>query len=480
LRSCWFYLFVLFSLTSCVSYYGIHGNSTPLTVSTLLVNHHYTVPARQIALNWWDGFHDPQLSRLIMLALMDSPNMHSAEARVRQAQHLAEGSVAPLLPSLDFSAYFQREKFPQFGLIPPPFNGKIFNISDVGVNFNYNFDIWGKNRQILAATVNEQCATEADLAEARLVISTTVANTYFELLNNIAQVAIAKDNLRQSQQILKIVSERANKGIESAIPVQYALVNMQTARLTVEQFKQAENLARNQLAVLSGKNPLATKISTRDMVYKHYRISLPKSLTANVLARRPDITAAKFRVEAAAHSINAAKAGFFPNFNLTALFSYQSVLQNRLFEVGSQDNFVTGAIDLPIFDAGRRRANLGVKYAEYDLAIGYYNQTILTALREVADQLAILYAINSQIDMQQNVLYATEQNYKLFMLRYHHGIINIMELLEYKQLLLKQQAIYHNLQTRHLQTVVTTLKALGGQVQFRFQPARLFSDLPKS
>jgi NodT family efflux transporter outer membrane factor (OMF) lipoprotein len=452
----------LFGLTGCVYYGDIHSKAKSLSVFDLHTQHVYSAPTKQISTNWWARLGDAQLDQLIAIALADSPDMQIAAARTRRAQSLTKSAVASLWPSLDFSGYVQRQRFSEFGLVPPPFNGHTFNIGELGLNFNYDFDFWGQNRQILASKVSEQCAAQADLAESRLIISAAVANTYFQLLNSIAQAKIAKDNLRVSQKISDIVGYRASHGIESDVPVKTALANAQSARLSVEQFKQAEMLSRNQLAILLGKNPFTTDIITRHFVYHRQDVRLPASLTANLLAQRPDIYAAKLRVEAAAHQVNAAKAKFFPNINLTALFSYQSVGLGHLFDVVDQNNAMTGAVDLPIFDAGARRAGLGMKYAEYDLAVNSYNQTILTALREVADQLAILKSVNVQLDAQNAALQATMRNYQLYHSRYHHGIVDYVQVLEMKELLLQYQAIQLNLQTRHLQAVVAILKALGG------------------
>lgn len=388
--------------------------------------------------------------------------MQMAEARVRRAQHLAEGAESQLWPAINFSGYLQRQKFSEFGIIPPPFNGKTFTIGELGFNFNYEFDFWGKNRQLLAAKLNETCAAWADLAEARLILSSAVATTYFQLLGNIEAFKLAKANLDQATAISNIVLDRAKNGIESDIPVKTAISNTDTAALAVQQYRQQEKLFRHQLAVLLGKNAFAVDIETRKFAFHPYDIKLPALLPANLLARRPDIFAARSRVCAAANQINVAKARFFPNINLTALFSYQSVGLGHLFDVASQNNALTGAVDLPIFDAGARRANLGIQYAEYDVAVNEYNQTILIALREVADQVSNLHSLQAQLKTQRRVLDAIERNYKLFRFRYRHGIIDYVPVLELKESLLEQQAKQVTLQVNHLQAVVAMLTALGG------------------
>ena len=459
-------LIYCFGLTSCAYYGDIHGNSQPFNAASLSIRHVYKKPPVSIHIShnhhWWEKFKDPELNQLIDAALSDSPNMHVAYARVRQAQHLAAEASSSLWPSVDFSGYAQRQRFSATGLVPPPFNGEIFNIGTAGLNFNYEFDFWGKNRQTLIAKVSEECAARADLAQAQLIISAAVANTYFQLLNNIKQAKIAEINAQISTRISLITLERASHGINSAIPVKRKETDAQADKLIVEQYRQAELLSRHQLAVLLGKNPFTTKIETQQFAFHPYHISLPSSLPAHLLAERPDIYAAKSRALAAASRIKVAKAYFFPDINLAALFSYQSINLNQLFTHQNQNNAVTGAIDLPIFDAGARRANLGEKYAEYDLAVNEYNQTILTALREVADQLSLLKTINSQLQAENIALNATRHNYKLFSSRYNHGIADTLEVLQSKQALMQRQAVQTDLQTRHLLAVVAMLKALGG------------------
>jgi len=449
-------------LSSCAYYGDIHGSSQQLEAKSLSTHHTYQAAASAAAAGWWRKFKDPQLNQLINTALVDSPTLQIAETRVRRAEHLAEETGAALWPSVDFSGYVQRQRFSTFGLAPPPFNGRTYNIGTLGLNFNYEFDFWGKNRQALKARISERYAAEADLAEAQLVISAAVAHTYFQLLGDIAEVNIANENWQVNKQLLKIATTRAKHGIYSDIPVTALAAYVQGAKVSLEHYREREQLSRHRLAVLMGKNPLTTDIITRKWVYHSYQVAIPDSLPANLLANRPDISAARSRAQAAASSINVAKARFFPDINLGALFSYQSVGLGHLFDPQSQNNAITGAVDLPLFDAGARRANLGVKYAEYDNAINTYNKTMLTALNEVADQLSILQTVKAQIAAESIALKAAERTYKLFNSRYNRGIADYSFVLLGKQILLQHRSTQLNLQTRHLQAVVATLKALGG------------------
>lgn len=457
-----FFLLWICHLSGCAYYGDIHGHSTRFTPAILDTPHVYVPPHLPITNEWWEGFHDPQLNQLITIALADSPTMQIAKNRVRRAEYLVESKMVPLIPTLDFSGYVQRQRFSATGLIPPPFNGRTFGVGDVALNFNYEFDFWGKNWQALSSQISTRCALQADLAEARLVLSAAVANAYFQLLNNIEQANFAKENWRDNQQLANIILDRAKNGIESDIPVKTAITDMQASLLAYEQFNQAITLSKDQLAVLLGKNPFSTFFITRHFNYQQHKITLPPCLTLNILAHRPDIYAAKLRAEAAAKQICVAKARFFPNINLNALLSLQSIELNHLFDAANQNNAITGAIDLPIFDAGLRRANLGVSYAEYDEAVNQYNQTILTALRDVADQQATFKSFSIQLNAENAAVNATANNYKLFRSRYNHGIIDYVQLLEIKQVLLQQQALQTNLQAHTLQAAIGLLKALGG------------------
>jgi NodT family efflux transporter outer membrane factor (OMF) lipoprotein len=451
-------------MSGCAYYGDIHSHSRPLTPVRLSKLHTYRPPSAPIlaSSHWWQRFKDPQLNQLIEEALCDSPTLQIAISRLKRAQHLTEEVSSLLWPTIDFEGYVQRQRFSTFGLAPPPFNGRTFNIGTLALNFNYEFDFWGKNRQLLFANIHEACAAQAELLEARLILSTAVASTYFQLRSNLEQVSIAASQWQASQQILQIASVRFKRGIDSDIPVKTIQANAQAQKQTLEQYRQAALLSQHQLAVLLGRNPFTTEITVKPWVFHAYQVALPPCMPASLLAQRPDIYAAKFRAEAAANYIKVAKARFFPNINLNGLFSYQSVGLGRLFNPQSQNNAITGTVDLPIFDAGARRANLRVRYAEYDLAVNEYNQTILTALREVADQLSVLKTLQAQRQSQAIAVAATARNDQLFRLRYRQGIADYVVVLNSKQSLLQQKAEQIDLQTRHLQAVVAMLKALGG------------------
>jgi NodT family efflux transporter outer membrane factor (OMF) lipoprotein len=169
-------------------------------------------------------------------------------------------------------------------------------------------------------------------------------------------------------------------------------------------------LTRNALAALVGQPQL--QVEPRALADAR-PVPLPDTLPADLLARRPDITAARWRVEAATHDVASAKASFYPNVNLSAFVGLSSIGLGRLLDAGSEQWGVGPAIHLPIFDAGRLRANLRGKSADLDLAVESYNGAVLDAVRDVADQLASARSITRQQAQQREAQAAAESAYDI-------------------------------------------------------------------
>jgi NodT family efflux transporter outer membrane factor (OMF) lipoprotein len=449
-------------LTGCANYAGIHSNAKPFNDKMLSSpgkpHQNYNICPG----NWWTHLHDPQLNQLIDIALENSPTLQIAESRVREAQHVADISNTNLWPAIDARGTIAREHITPNTFFPPPFGNNDYTETYIGLNFKYEFDFWGKNRQALQASLNEERATEADLAEARLVLTTSVAASYLQLQSDLAALEIAQDLLSSEQQLLTIIKTKTRRDIESDIPLTTADTQVQAAKIEVEKLTAQAKISHYQLAALIGKNPLDPELTIKRMAYSKNILPLPKTIPVNLLGKRPDILASRWRVEATSHQVCAAKAKFYPNINLRGFLSLQSWELRKALWWQSQDSLVGAAIDLPIFDAGERKANLGIKYDEYDRAVSSYNQTILTALREVAEQMATLHSLQAQEKTQLASLKMSEKNYYLINARYKHGISDYTRLLQTKNTLLNERNKHIKLQTNKLQSMVGVIKALGG------------------
>lgn len=462
-----FVLICLLSLSGCINYYGIKSQSRPYDAQSLAVHHKYT-PKNTKAFtqnNWWNKFHDPQLNALIEVALADSPTMKTAQNRVNLAQNTTDESKSALFPSLKFDSLVAREHLTENTIYPPNIAGNTVSYGFAALNFTYDFDFWGKNQNTVAANVDETYATKADKAAARLMISSAVATAYYQLQSNIALLLVAEDIAKQREDLEKIVISLVTHNIQSEVPLSQATADTRSSHISVANVKQAVLLSRHQLAILMGKNPFTTTIKVRPFAYNASVLSLPTVIPANLLGRRPDIVASRWRVEAASHQICASKANFYPDINLKAFFSYQSIGLNKLFLSSSQDKNVRAAIDLPIFDANQRRAQLSEKYSEYDIAVNQYNDTILTALKDSADQISRIYVVKSQQASQVQVLKNIQNTYNLIQARYNHGISDYTQLLQAKGALLSEKQRDIQLKAQRVLTTIAMIKALGGDYQ---------------
>jgi NodT family efflux transporter outer membrane factor (OMF) lipoprotein len=183
---------------------------------------------------------------------------------------------------------------------------------------------------------------------------------------------------------------------------------------------------------------------------------------AELLGRRPDLTAERWRVEAASKDIASAKAEFYPNVNLAAFIGLQGLGGGGLLTAASRMLGAGPAVTLPIFDAGRLRGNLAAKDADYDIAVEQYNQTLADAMREVVDQLASFRSLDEQKRQQAAAVATAQEAYDLALLRYREGLGNYLQVLAAEQALLAQESLDADLRARDLSLAISLFRALGG------------------
>jgi NodT family efflux transporter outer membrane factor (OMF) lipoprotein len=191
-------------------------------------------------------------------------------------------------------------------------------------------------------------------------------------------------------------------------------------------------------------------------------VVLPSTLPAELLGRRPDLIAQRARVEAAQKDIASAKAEFYPNVNLMAFVGLQSFGGAGFLSAASRMMGLGPAVSLPIFDAGRLRANLAGRNADYDIAVEQYNQTLADAIRDVVDQLASFRSVDEQRRQQVQAQATAQEAYDLALLRYREGIGNYLQVLSAEAPLLTQQGLDADLRSRQLTLAISLIRALGG------------------
>lgn len=412
---------------------------------------------------WWEAFADEQLERLIEEGLRDSPTMAVARARLLRAEGLSQVAGAALQPNvaLGASAGYAKPSYNTGLPIPPALHG--WNDSGrIGYDASFALDFWGANRAALAAALGENRASEADLAATRLLLTSAIADAYAQLGALYADRDVLERTLMVREQTLHLVARRHQYGYDSEADLRQAEAGPPTARAQLIQADERIALTRNRLAALIGAGPDRGLEISRPTARAQGNVSLPGDLRAELLGRRPDLVAARWRAEAASRRIDVAVAQFRPNVNLIAAFGQQALGLDNVFATGSTAGSIGPAISLPIFDGGRRAGGYRVARAEYDAAVASYDATLSRALQEVSDALIQQRAVASRLSEQERAVTANERALTLARSRFTAGAADLQSVLIAEDRLLVSQRALSADQARRLSLDIALASALGG------------------
>jgi NodT family efflux transporter outer membrane factor (OMF) lipoprotein len=419
-------------------------------------------PAAWPQADWWKRFGDSQLDRLMDEALAGSPTLRIAQARARKALAFAQTAESALYPRVNANAEVTRQRFPENGLVPPPFAGSQETEARLRATLDFDLDLWGQNRAAYASAIGLAKAAEVDAYAARLALSAAIAQAYVELQRAYLQLDVAEKALAEREQIYKLTQERFDAGIDSRLAVKQAESALPASRERIAQLNEVIGLARNQIAALTGQGPDRGLAIARPQAGALAAVAIPSSLPAELLGRRPDIVAQRWRVEAAGKDIDVAKARFYPNVSLIAFAGFQSIGLPLLLDAGSKAYSVGPALTLPVFDAGRLRGQLAGSQADYDTAVERYNEALVNSLREVVDQLTSFRSLEEQGRQQAHAQATAQEAYDLALLRFREGVGNYLEVLTAESQLLAQQSLDADLRARRLSLTIRLVQALGG------------------
>lgn len=417
--------------------------------------------ARADVERWWQRFGDAQLDRLIDAALLDGPSIKLAAARLRKAQALAGGAEAATLPNVSGRLEMTRQRFTENGLIPPPLAGNSYSVNETALDFSYELDFWGRNRASLDAALSQTQAAEADGAAARLLLAAAVARSYVQLdrLSQLQEVAAA--SLAQKRRLAVLTGQRVAAGLEARSEALAAEAAQAAAEQELAQLDEQLDLNRHQLAALAGQGPQFAAGIARPKLASS-AASAPTVLPADLLGRRPDLVASRWRVEAARQDSSAARAQFYPNINLVAFAGLSSIGMAHFLESGSHMSGIGPAINLPLFDGGRLRANLAGRYADSDIAIEQYNQNLIEAVREVADQVSSWRGVAVQQQAARRALALAAENRQLAQTRAKAGLSSELTALQADSAWLERRRVDAELSARARDAEIGLIRALGG------------------
>ena len=345
---------------------------------------------------WWKQYQDPTLDRLIDMATASSPTLAGAQARFQSARRSVQVASAAAGARLQASGDMSRQRLSDNGLFPPQLLGFAwYNLADLGLQASYTFDWWGKQRDAVEAAIDEAHASQAERSAAALMLASSIADTYFGWQADQSRIAVARDRESTVEHESAIAVARIRADLASKDDAHRADSALAAAREQIAILEGSAALRVVALAALVGRS-VAELPPLQARALPMVDGALPGDVRIDLMSRRADITASRWRVEAAERNRESARAEFFPDVSINALIGVQSVNVSTLLEYGSRVPNLTAAVHLPLFDAGRLKARYGATQAAVDSAVASYEDTVVGAARDVASQAATLAQIASQ------------------------------------------------------------------------------------
>lgn len=412
---------------------------------------------------WWRLAGDPQLTALIEEGLANAPQVAVALARIKRAEAEAQRVGAARLPTVVAEAEggFRRQSG-NTG-IPAQFLPDGWqDYGQVSLSFDFDLDLWGRNRAAHAAATSEARAAVVDAAQARLVLSVAITAAYAELGRHYRERDNAEAMLANRRATRDLVAQRESNGLDNRASLRRAEAEVSLAEQELAAVNENIGMRRNQLAALVGAGPDRGLSITRPPLAPSTAAGVPAGVTTDLIGRRPDIVAARERVEAAASKVRVARAGFFPAVNLRALIGLQAIGLGSLVDSGSQFGTAGPAITLPIFQGETLRAQYRGAQAGYDEAVASYNQTVVTAYQQVADAVTQRDAADKRLAATRAALSANEDALNLVRTRYEAGLSSYLDVLASEVSVQNLRLAVIGLETYERGATLALIRALGG------------------
>ncbi|CAB1276436.1 efflux transporter outer membrane subunit [Candidatus Nitrosacidococcus tergens] len=427
---------------------------------------------------WWEEFKSPELNDLIVKALADNPGLKAAHERLQAADSLVKVQGAALLPFLEAEAEYTAERLSEHGVfaaLNPEVAGITFDLGIINpVGFRYELDFWGKNRSLMEAALGRSLAEMAEKAQVRLELTTSIARSWFHGLATYQQLQLVYKMIEIRKELLQLAKIRVQLGVDDFRSVVEAATELENENKREAGTKDLLEFYQYMIAKLIGRGPDAgEKLFINSTATIPQGIPLPDTIPSGLLTHRPDLAAAMFRAQSAAKMIEVAKTRFLPTIELQSFVGINALtvisaaggagaFPGALFNKGSLAYGGGPTFRMPWFEGGRLRAELGAQRSEYDNAVETYNDTLLEALRQIAESLSAWHQTRKILEAHHRLLVSVRGDWHLSQVRLQTGLNDRRDALRQQYAVLNQQYELRGIESDELSAMVEVIEALGG------------------
>jgi len=413
---------------------------------------------------WWKGFGDPVLNYLEESALELSPTLKRVEERLKASFEVTKEARSKLYPEIDFDGNTNWQHFSKYGFfrgLIPGVIPAVLNDITMNLTFRYEFDFWGKNRALLHAAIGSSAALAAERMQSELILTTSIAYAYAEMQYLLCQRKIWEQKEENLKAIVMIRAKREKYALDTIMESLSARSAALDAKAKIVDLDQKTKQQVHRLKALSGLGQdIALTIEYRAL--DPLQVFIPEKLSLDLISRRPDLIAQRARVEAASFQVGAARTLFYPNINLTAFAGLESIHWNKLLKMPTFDGSLEPAIHLPILTGGRINAQWKEKIADFNEALFGYNEIILQAAQEVADQLTNISSLQKEIGVRQETLSIENEWERVSKRRMEHALDTQIEWIKSKNRVLDAELTIAALEYGKQLANILLIRGLGG------------------
>lgn len=423
---------------------------------------------------WWQGFGDTQLTSLVDRALAGNLDIELATARIREARAMERAAGAGASPQVAAQASITRQRISENAIPLPPgagsgsgvgifgLPGEEFTTFRTGFDASWELDLFGRNRREREAAAARTGSAVWNRRDAEVTVAAEVADAYLRLRAHQARKANAEAELARLQRFEQLVDARARGGLVTGQDLEQQKSERAAAAAAIPVLEAQARAEIHALGVLTGQTPDALAAELAPSAILPSPPVIPAGVPSDLLRRRPDVRSAERDLAAATADIGVAVADLYPRFSLTAAPALVSTALGSLLEWGSRSFSAGGALDWPIFDGGRRKANIEIQNARQEQAMIAYRRTVLAGLQDVENSLSRLAGDRRNLGELEQALSNAVRAEEIARTRYRGGLVTLSDVLvaQARRLSLEEQVI--DTKSALARDTVALVKALGG------------------